>query len=82
MKKFLLLFVCLLAAAGLFAQNLSVGEPNAEEIGIDSAQQKLKEVSITKYEDAGFWNASMALDNGLISIRRLPGGAAGQRADS
>ncbi|WP_319417338.1 flagellar filament outer layer protein FlaA [Marispirochaeta aestuarii] len=73
-KKSLLLIVCLLAVTSLAAQEFAVGEPNAEEIGIDSAQQKLKEVSVTKYEDAGFWKASMALDNGLVSIRRLPGG--------
>lgn len=74
MKRFLLLFVCLLVSVGLFAQNMAVGEPNAEEIGIDSAQQKLKEVSVTKYEDAGFWQVAMPLDYGLITHKRMPGG--------
>ncbi len=50
------------------------GEPNPEEIGVDSAQQKLREVSVTKFEDAGYWYARMPRDQGLVVLRRLPGG--------
>ena len=78
MKKVFLLFCIVLLGIGsvAFAQdnNLVVGEPNAENIGIDAAQQKLKEVSISKFEDAGFWRVAMPLDFGLSSIRRLQGG--------
>lgn len=49
------------------------GEPNPAEIGVDTAQQKLKEVSISKFEDAGFWSASMSKDEGLVTLRRLAG---------
>ncbi|WP_020613330.1 flagellar filament outer layer protein FlaA [Sediminispirochaeta bajacaliforniensis] len=51
----------------------AVGEPNPTEIGVDTAQQKLKEVSISKFEDAGFWSASMSKDEGLVTLRRLAG---------
>ena len=47
-------------------------DPN--RIGVDSAQQLLKEVSVTKFEDAGFWSASIPQDQGMVALRRLPGG--------
>ena len=50
-----------------------VGEPDAEELGVDSAQQKLRTVSVSKFEDAGFWEVSMPLEQGLITMRTLPG---------
>ena len=45
-------------------------------MGRDTAQQKLKEISITKFEDAGFWKTSISLDEGIILGRRLEGGPA------
>ena len=77
MKKVaLVLFIFIVAGSMSFAQddNLVVGEPNAENLSVDAAQQKLKEVSISKFEDAGFWRVAMPLDFGIASIRRLPGG--------
>lgn len=77
MKIFKLLLVLALivgVAAFSFGQLTGVGEPAAEEIGVDSAQQNLKEVSITKFEDAGFWVSAMPRDQGLTELRRLPGG--------
>jgi hypothetical protein len=41
--------------------------------GVDASQQRLQEVSITKFEDAGFWFGSMPLDMGLITTRRFEG---------
>ena len=52
------------------------GRPHEENMGVDTAQQKLKEISITKFEDAGFWKASISLDEGLTVGRRLEGGPA------
>jgi hypothetical protein len=77
-KTILLLCVmALLLAPALFAQNQDqvgqVGEPEAEELGVDTAQQKLRTVSVTKFEDAGFWDVTMPLDQGLIKHRTLPG---------
>lgn len=57
------------------AQNVQeVGQPNPNKIGVDAAQQKLKEVSVTKFEDAGFWYTSMPGDQGIPTVRRFPGG--------
>ncbi len=75
-KKFLIITAVLLIV-GTFAFGQSVttaGEPDPAEIGVDTAQQKLKEVSISKFEDAGFWSVSMGRDQGLTTLRRLPGG--------
>ena len=62
-----------LAPLALFAQQSGVSQPNASEVGKDSAQQLLKEVSVSKFEDASFWSAAMPLDMGLITLRRLEG---------
>jgi hypothetical protein len=50
------------------------GRPQEQSLGIDRAQQKLKEISITKFEDAGFWKVSVSQDEGVITGRRLEGG--------
>ena len=68
----ILTIVVSFAAFGQITQ--PVGEPTAGEIGVDSAQQDLKEISVTKFEDAGFWSSAMPRDQGLTILRRLPGG--------
>jgi hypothetical protein len=81
MKKRLVLAVLLLTVVLLpcvFAQ--SVSTPNPSEIGKDQAQQLLKEVSVTKFEDASFWAASMPLDMGLVTLRRLEGSPQAKKA--
>jgi hypothetical protein len=84
-KKIILLLCvsALLFTPALFAQDQDqqnqveqVGEPNAEELGTDTAQQKLRTVSVSKFEDAGFWGVNMPLDQGLIQHRTLPGSPA------
>ena len=52
---------------------------NPAKIGVDSAQQLLKLISVSKFEDAGFWVASMASDQGIVSVRRLPGAPADRK---
>ena len=77
MKTRKILFTVLLvigAAAFSFGQLTGVGEPKADEIGIDSAQQDLREVSVSRFEDAGFWASSMPRDQGIAILRRFPGG--------
>jgi len=71
MKRLLVSVILAFAFTGgmLFAQD--AGEPNPSQIGIDSAQQKLQEVSITKFEDAGLWYGIMAADEGFIQLRRF-----------
>ncbi|RKX78653.1 MAG: flagellar filament protein FlaA [Spirochaetes bacterium] len=71
---YLLLIFC--SAVYLVAQERveAAGEPQPEMIGIDTAQQALKEVSISKFEDPAFWYGVMARDEGLITLRRFEGG--------
>ncbi len=74
-----LLALTSLLAAPSFAQNVTVGEPNAADIGKDQAQQLLQEVSVDKFEDAAFWYASMPLDMGIATTKRLAGSPAAKQ---
>ncbi len=56
-----------------------VGAADPELIGIDKAQQELKEISISKFEDDGFWSANMMRDDGFISLRRFEGSPADKK---
>lgn len=74
-KSIALLILSVVLAGTAFGQITGpVGEPNAAEIGVDSAQQNLREVSVTKFEDAGYWYSTMPRDQGVTVLRRLPGG--------
>lgn len=55
-----------------------VGAPDPNRIGVDTAQQKLKEVSIDKFEASGFWSVFMASDDGFIQGRLFEGSPAGK----
>ena len=75
----IVLVILLFAGVSVFGQSKSTlsestGGANAAEIGVDTAQQKLKEVSISKFEDAGFWTVEMNQDMGIPTLRRLSGG--------
>jgi len=72
-KSIILLIIILGMGSALFAQVQNIGETVPEELGIDAAQQKLRTVSVAKFEDAGFWRGNMSLDQGLVTIRTLPG---------
>jgi len=74
MKRVLLLTILLPAAVAILGAQQSA--PDASAIGIDTAQQKLQEVSISKFEDNGFWRVYMPIDQGLIESRRFEGGPA------
>ena len=56
----------------VFGQNQNK-EPLPENIGVDSAQQKLKEISVTKFEDPAYFTTSMSRDAGYMFARKLPG---------
>lgn len=62
--------VLLLGAAPLVAQET---EPEPENLGVDTAQQNLQEVSVTRFEDPGFWDVNIPVDAGIITHRRLQG---------
>jgi len=69
------------APATTAATTPEVGTPNPAGIGVDTAQQKLKEVSVDKFEEEGFWVASMSPDEGFITDRLFIGSPAGKAND-
>ncbi len=77
---FAVMAVCAALAVPAFAQRAVVGEPNPEQIGKDQAQQLLKEVSVTKFEDSAFWYPAMPLDMGVVTVKRLGGNPAEKKA--
>lgn len=79
MKRFVIFALFLIAAGLVFAQQ-EIGEPNPESIGIDSAQQQLKEVSVDKFEHDGFWRSSMSGDEGYVTSRLFSGGPSAKEA--
>ncbi|MBP7095247.1 MAG: flagellar filament protein FlaA [Spirochaetia bacterium] len=80
MKKLATLSVALLLIASGAWSQAAFGEPDPTAIGIDTAQQKLKEVSVEKFESAGFWSASISPDEGIIQARLFDGSPAGKVA--
>jgi hypothetical protein len=69
------------AATTTAAAAPDVGSPDPNKIGIETAQQKLKEVSIDKFESAGFWDAKISSDEGVITARLFEGRPAGSAAE-
>ena len=67
-----------LAALPVSAQVVA-GQIDPASIGKDQAQQMLKEVSISKFEDSAFWTSAIALDDGIVTLRQLPGSPAGKK---
>ncbi len=55
----------------LFSDVTTKSDPDL--IGIESAQQSLREVSISKFEDAAFWYAKIGADEGIITVRDKAG---------
>ncbi len=71
---FIVLLIFAISVSGVFAQSENnVGRPDASKIGIDTAQQELKEVSVSKFEDAGMWYSQMPRDAGISLIRKIQG---------
>lgn len=68
-KRALLLAILVLTAGLLFAQQPA----DSADLGRDTAQQRLQEVSISKFEDSGFWRVYMPIDQGVIESRRFEG---------
>ena len=82
MRKLLIVVIICLLVLGVYAQtaseDLALDTPDAAQIGADSAEQKLKEISIDKYESEGTWVASMSPDEGVIRARLFNGSPAGK----
>lgn len=78
MKRCIVAVILLACTTLLFAQT-EVGAPNPEKVGVESAQQKLKEVSVDKFEQAGFWISKMSSDEGFTTTRLFEGSPAGKQ---
>ncbi len=78
-KLFIPLVIFSLVAAMGFSQGANeVGASDPSRVGVDTAQQKLKQVSVNKFEDAGFWSSTMSSDEGIVQTRQFVGGPAGK----
>jgi hypothetical protein len=75
MKRLLAVVLMLFIAGFAFAQQggTEIGGPNPERIGIDEAQQLLKEVSVEKFEHDGYWRSTMSPDEGFATTRLFSG---------
>ncbi len=77
MKKTVAIVVLLAASVGyLFCQATpsgTVGAADAARIGVDSAQQLLKEVSVSTFEDSTFWYLGVQRDECFGTLRRFVG---------
>jgi hypothetical protein len=51
-------------------------ETDPADIGVDTAQQNLQTISVSRFEDPGFWRSSIPADRGLVIHRRLAGSPA------
>lgn len=71
MKKLIIVLIIVCFAIPVFAQNVDEIDPS--KLGTDTAQQKLQEISVDKFENPGFWSVHMSLDQGLVSMRRFEG---------
>jgi hypothetical protein len=77
MKKTLVISILLLVGSGLmvFGQQ---AQTDPDNLGTDTAQQALQEISVTRFEDPGFWRVAIPSDQGIITHRRLEGAPAGK----
>jgi hypothetical protein len=73
MKRIFIVAFTLVFLGYGFAQQNEIGAANAEQVGVESAQQELKEISIEKFEHDGYWFSSMSSDTGYTISRLFEG---------
>jgi hypothetical protein len=78
MKRIVIVTLCFTIALGTAFAQQEIGAPDPYEVGIDSAQQQLKEISVDKFEHDGFWHSTMSGDEGYTVSRLFAGGPAGK----
>ena len=79
MKRYLFIILAVFMACTLFAQQRpEVGATDPTRLGIDAAQQNLKEVSVDKFEKDGYWRSTMSPDDGYVTTRLFMGGPLGK----
>lgn len=67
------------AALAALAALPAAAQIDPAKLGKDQAQQQLVEVSVSKMEDAAFWSGAMAIDDGIVTLRSLPGSPAAKK---
>jgi hypothetical protein len=80
MKRTIVAIVLLVLGVYIYAQNADAGDPDAEAIGTEEAQQELKEISVDKFEHEGYWTSYMSSDSGYVTTRLFEGGPKGKEA--
>ena len=78
MKRYIIIALFLVSAAFMVFAQEEVGESDPYMIGFESGQQQLKEVSVDKFEQDGFWYSTMSSDEGYITSRLFSGGPSGK----
>ncbi|MDR2245234.1 MAG: flagellar filament outer layer protein FlaA [Treponema sp.] len=78
MKRTIVAIALLALGAYIYAQNADAGDPDAEAIGTEEAQQELKEISVDKFEHEGYWTSYMSSDSGYVTTRLFEGGPKGK----
>jgi hypothetical protein len=75
MKRYIIAVLLMATAGFAFAQQDEVGSGAADSgrLGIETAQQKLKEISVEKFEHDGFWRSHMSPDQGYTTTRLFEG---------
>ncbi len=61
------------------SSDMNLDAANPALIGTDSAEQKLKEISVDKFENEGTWVAAMSADEGVIKGRLFNGSPNGKK---
>lgn len=85
MKKLFFLVPAVLILLGVFlfaqqtAESYTIDSPNADRVGVVSAELALKEVSVDKFESEGTWRASISADEGVIKSRLFNGSPSGKQ---
>ncbi|MDR0710441.1 MAG: flagellar filament outer layer protein FlaA [Spirochaetaceae bacterium] len=80
MKRTIVAIALLAVGAYIYAQNADAGDPDAEAIGTEEAQQELKEISVDKFEHEGYWTSYMSSDSGYVTTRLFEGGPKGKES--
>ena len=80
MKKLITIALILCIGGFVYAQqDREIGTPDAERLGIESAQQMIREISVDKFEHDGFWRSTMSTDEGYTTSRLFKGSPAGKQ---
>ncbi|MDR2070710.1 MAG: flagellar filament outer layer protein FlaA [Treponema sp.] len=80
MKRYGIIIGVLLVVAGVLCAQEEIGATNPEYLGIETAQQQLKEISVDKFENEGYWFSSISSDAGYSVSRLFAGGPSGKQA--